>query len=441
VRRREHLGCTEEKDMRSSYMKFRFLLWLLAKKLISAGRKNTAFKKEVSKRDLIFQLKTMDNKHSRYFIVNRGNLVTGTEKPDSKPDFSISFRDPDYGFSVLTSREKNAFVTGVLEENIIIEGDFPLIIWFQNLISLMKSGTAKIPEHIQRIGFVGTGLIGAPMVRSLLRGGFTVMAYDLNPEALKRVVEDGALGCSSLDDLTDVQVIILMVNTMKQVEDVVFNLCEILPEDIKKTIIIMSTVSPDSIVQLREELNKMGRDNIDILDAPVSGAPLNAEAGKLSIMVGGERRIYDSIKPALESMGENIFYTGSLGNGASMKLVNNIIGISGMLNTIEALSLGAQKGLDPDLIARVINAGAAKNFLTEQWVFTKILIKLMLQDTLYNARGALFTTGLKDLETAKKWAEASNIQTPCVRGSIEQIHNMSEEEMVSLLEIILKKES
>lgn len=422
-------------------MKFRFLLWLLAKKLISTGKKNAAFQKELSRRDLIFQLKTMDDRHSRYFIVNGGNLTTGTEKPDSRPDFTISFRDPDYGFSVLTARKKNAFVTGVLEENIIIEGDFPLIIWFQNLISLMKSGTAEIPESMQRIGFVGTGLIGAPMVRSLLRGGFTVMAYDINPEALERVVGDGALGCSSLDDMAEVQVIIVMVNTMKQVEDVVFGLCDILPEDSKKTVIIMSTVSPDAVVHLREDLHKRGRENIDILDAPVSGAPLNAEAGKLSIMVGGEKGVYDGIKPVLESMGEHIFYMGPLGNGASMKLVNNIIGISGMLNTIEAFSLGAQKGLDPDLIARVVNAGAAKNFITEQWVFTKILIKLMLQDTLYNARGALFTTGLKDLETAKEWAEESSIQTPCVQSSIEQIHNMSEEEMVSLLEIILRKES
>lgn len=422
-------------------MKFRFLLWLLAKKLINTGKKNDAFQKELSRKDLIFQLKTMDDRHSRYFIVNGGNLTSGTEKPDSRPDFTISFRDPDYGFSVLTARKKNAFVTGVLEENIIIEGDFPLIIWFQNLISLMKSGTAEIPESMQRIGFVGTGLIGAPMVRSLLRGGFTVMAYDINPEALKRVVGDGALGCSSLDDMTEVQVIIVMVNTMKQVEDVVFGLCDILPEDSKKTVIIMSTVSPDAVVHLREDLHKRGREDIDILDAPVSGAPLNAEAGKLSIMVGGEKDVYDGIKPVLESMGEHIFYMGPLGNGASMKLVNNIIGISGMLNTIEAFSLGAQKGLDPDLIARVVNAGAAKNFITEQWVFTKILIKLMLQDTLYNARGALFTTGLKDLETAKEWAEESSIQTLCVQSSIEQIRNMSEEEMVSLLEIILRKES
>ena len=180
---------------------------------------------------------------------------------------------------------------------------------------------------------------------------------------------------------------------------------------------------------------------MDILDAPVSGAPLNAEAGKLSIMAGGEKGVYDGIKRVLESMGEHIFYMGPLGSGASMKLVNNIIGISGMLNTIEAFALGAQKGLDPDLIARVVNAGAAKNFVTEQWVFTKMLIRLMLQDTLYNARGALFTTGVKDLETAKEWAEKSNIQTPCVQSSIEQIHNMSEEEMVSLLEIILKRES
>ena len=169
-------------------MKFRFLLWLLAKKLISTGRKNAAFQKELSRRDLIFQLKTIDGRHSRYFIVNRGNLSTGTEKPDSRPSFTIIFRDPDYGFSVLTARRKNAFVTGVLEENIIIEGDFTLIIWFQNLISLMKSGTADIPDHMQRIGFVGTGLIGAPMAIDLSKDEkYDVTVADCNDGALNNV--------------------------------------------------------------------------------------------------------------------------------------------------------------------------------------------------------------------------------------------------------------
>jgi 3-hydroxyisobutyrate dehydrogenase-like beta-hydroxyacid dehydrogenase len=419
-------------------MKFGILLWILAKKLIRANRNNASFKKEVSMRDLIFQLKTVDNRIIRNFVVHRGNIKSSS-KAHPKPDFTISFRDPGYGFAVLTSRQKNAFVTGVLEGNITIDGAFPLIIWFQNLIGLMKSGAREIPDHIKRIGFVGTGLIGAPMVRTLLRSGFTVMAYDINPEALQMVVKDGAVGCSSLADLTDVEIVIVMVHTMKQVEDVVFGLCEILPEGIKQTIVIMSTVSPVAIIKLRDDLNRRGRQNIDIVDAPVSGAPLNAEAGKLSIMVGGEKRIYDRIKPVMESMGENIFHMGSLGKGASMKLVNNIIGISGMLNTIEALSLRARKGLDPELMARVINAGAAKNFITEQWVFTKILIKLMLEDTLYNARGALFTTGLKDLETARGWAKESNIPTPCVDDSIKQINSLSEEEMVSLLETILGK--
>ncbi len=421
-------------------MKFQILLWILSKLMIRANKKNNAFRKEASKKNITFQLNTMDHKVVRHFSFKNGNITTNP-LAHPNPDFSINFKDAGYAFSVLLSKNKEAFTNGMACEDIIIEGDFSLLIWFQNLMNLLRNKEIIVPDHLKNVGIIGVGFMGAPMARSLLRGGFSVKVYDKNPEALSKIIADGATECTSLNDMKGVNTIIVMVNNMNQVEEVVLELCQILPENGDIPILIMSTVSPDQIRELRAKLDDMGREKLDILDAPVSGAPLLAEAGKISIMAGGEKKVFNKVKPVFDALGdeEKIFFVGSLGNGAGMKLVNNIVAISVGLNLIEAMNLGQQKGLAPDFIAKIMNASSGKTFITEQWPLSKKMFEMMLNDTTYDAKGALFTTGIKDLETAKKWAETDNIPISCVDNAIDQINNMSEEDVVSQLETFLKK--
>jgi len=225
---------------------------------------------------------------------------------------------------------------------------------------------------------------------------------------------------------------------MDQVEEVVTALTRILPKPSTVPLIMMSTVLPDRVKALRKTLDEMGRTDLEIVEAPVSGAPLLAEAGRLSVMVGGQRDAFAKVKPILSAMGDEkkIFYLGALGNGSAMKLVNNIIGISVGLNVLEALTLGRKKGLDADTMARVINASSGKNFLTEQWPLTRKMFELLLQDTAYDAKSALFTTGIKDLETAKYWGALDNINIPCVENAIDQINNLNEEALVSTIKTV-----
>ena len=413
-------------------MKFRLLLFVLSKILIRASKKNPRFRKLALKNNAVFQLQTKDGKVARHFIVKNGAFFSAGV-PIVDPDFSLNFEDKAYGFSVLTSKDPKAFINGILEEKITVQGDFSLVIWFQNLIGLARSVASPPPPDLTPIGFVGTGMMGAPMIRALLRNGFDVRAHDIDADVLKIVEEDGAVACRFLQDLADVKVLVVMVNNMRQVEEVVLGFCQNLPSDRQTPIVVMSTVSPDDLLALRQKLDQWGKASIPMLDAPVSGAALNAEAGKLSIMAGGDRSLFESIKPIFDAVGSSVSYMGDLGKGSATKLVNNILGLTAGINTIEAMHLAARKGLDPDETIRVINQSTGQNFLTLQWPMTKKLLSMMLSDTTYGAKEALFNTGRKDLETAKKWAETTGITVPCVDNSIDQVSQLTSDELETML--------
>ncbi|MCP4757094.1 MAG: NAD(P)-dependent oxidoreductase [Proteobacteria bacterium] len=416
-------------------MRFRILLFLLAKLMIRADAKNQGFSKLARKKDVIFQLQTADRKCVRHFIIVDGRIATRSTFHE-KPDFTIHFKNAGYGYSVLTSKNKKAFIEGVLNNDIQIDGDISLVIWFQNLIGQMRASKVSIPAHIGTIGFVGAGLIGAPMIRSLLRSGFTVKAHDVSAEALKDVEADGAERCFALEEMVDVQVLIIMVNNMEQVEEVALNFCRSLPEGGRLPVLVMSTVSPDFMVQLRQKLDQAGGKDLELLDAPVSGAPLNAEAGKLSIMVGGDGSAFERLKPIFQALGENIFHVGELGKGSAMKLVNNILGLTNGLNTAEALFLGVQKGLNVDDMIEAINAGSGQNFITVQWPLSKKMFEMIRSGSALGAKQALFSTGMKDLVTTKNWAAMDDLDIPCVNNGIEQIENLTESRFMTILKAI-----
>lgn len=420
-------------------MRFRMVLWLLGRLFKRANVKKEGFRKLAAKKDIVFQLMTKDQSVSRNYEFRKG-VITSRSGIRRDAALSLVFKDAAYAVSVLLSKDKEAFQRGIMAGDIEIEGNMDLLIRFQNLTRLMKGKAFPIPPNLSRIGVVGVGLIGAPMAESLMRCGFTVKAFDASPKALSKTVGKGAVGCSALDDLKDVDAVLVIVSTMAQVEEVVLRLADIIPDPARVPIAIMSTVSPDSIRDLRKKLDDMGKTRLDMVDAPVSGMPLLAKAGKLAIMVGGEKRVFDYLKPVFNAMGEpdKIFHMGELGSGSSMKLVNNIIGFTTAINVIESFHLGWKKGLHPDTMADVVNASSGRNFVTEQWPMTKKMLEMMLADTTYNAKSAMFTTGLKDLETARDWGLTDNIHVPCITNAINQINGMSEEEFLDTVTSLVR---
>jgi 3-hydroxyisobutyrate dehydrogenase-like beta-hydroxyacid dehydrogenase len=246
------------------------------------------------------------------------------------------------------------------------------------------------------IGFIGLGNMGLGMARNLLKGGFPVVAFDMRKEPLQEIQRlGGTIAGSPLEVAQKARVSILVVLNFGQVEDVVFGK-KGMKEGLREgdVIIVCSTIAPSQIKALGRRLEPMG---IQILDAPISGGKEGAEAGTLSIMVGGERKVFESLQGLFQAIGKNIYYLGNLGNGLAMKLVNNLLVAVNNLAVAEAVTLGKQAGLDPKMILEIIPKSAG-----DSWMFRHRAYRMVDRD--FACRGELDIL-VKDLgyvlETAK----------------------------------------
>ena len=294
---------------------------------------------------------------------------------------------------------------------------------------------------MKSIGFIGTGMIGNPMARALLKAGFHLKAHDQNPKALESVLAAGAEPVRGPADLKDAEAVLIMVNTMDQVNTVLLGKEGLVAgwgDGPKPVVVVMSTVSPEGIRELREQLDPEG---IRLLDAPVSGGAVLAEEGKLAIMVGGPKQDFALVRPVFEGLGDKIYHVGPLGAGMAMKLVNNMIAITSMLIVPEAIALGAKYGLAADRMVDIINASSGKTFITEHWKMHKLLLQVILQkDDPFGARQALFTTGRKDLETARDWASSQGFATPVLARVIDGLSAMDADFYAERISAILEQD-
>jgi 3-hydroxyisobutyrate dehydrogenase len=291
---------------------------------------------------------------------------------------------------------------------------------------------------MKTIGFIGTGLIGNPMARRLLKQGFRLKAHDKNPRSLQPVLDAGGEPVKGPADFQDTDAVLIMVNNMDQVNEVLLGEQGLLAawhDGPMPTVIVMSTVSPEDVRGLQRRLTP-GKPRL--LDAPVSGGPIIAEQGKLAVMVGGPKDEFNQARPVFEALGERIYHVGALGAGMAIKLVNNMIGITSFMIVPEALALGVEWGLPVEQMVEIINASSGKTFVTENWPMFSLWLHAALQkDDPFGTREALFTTGRKDLETAKKWALSQGFATPILERVVEGLATMDRQVFLERIREIL----
>ncbi len=215
----------------------------------------------------------------------------------------------------------------------------------------------------QRIGFIGLGLMGKPMTRNLLKAGFAVTIYARHPETVQDLVAQGAaLAVSSRAVGEAADVVITMLPNSPEVEEVVFGAQGVL-EGARQglTIIDMSTIAPDASRSFAARCAERG---VAFLDAPVSGGSVGAEAGTLSIMVGGDQQAFEASRPVLEAMGsrEKIFYVGPSGSGEVVKLANNLLVGAIAAASAEAMVLGVKAGVDVETLAKIIGVSTGASW-------------------------------------------------------------------------------
>lgn len=206
---------------------------------------------------------------------------------------------------------------------------------------------------MKRIGFVGTGTMGAPMVANLLKAGFSVLAYDVRPEALEEARRRGAAAAESAAAAArESDLVVTMVPSSGDVEAAYLGPGGVLEgAPAGRLCVDMSTIDPGTSRRVAERARARG---VRFMDAPVSGAVPRAVEGTLTIMVGGETRDLEEARPALQAMGSTIIHVGPVGSGEVAKLCNNLIAGVATVAVSEAFRLAEGFGVDPRVLTEVI---------------------------------------------------------------------------------------
>jgi 2-hydroxy-3-oxopropionate reductase len=213
------------------------------------------------------------------------------------------------------------------------------------------------------IGFIGLGLMGAPMAGHLLAAGHTLFV-NTRSSVPKAISEAGATACSTGADVArNSEVIVVMVPDTPDVEKVLFGkggVAEGLSKG--KTVVDMSSISPIATKDFAARVNALGA---DYLDAPVSGGEVGAKAASLTIMVGGPDAAFERVKPLFEKMGKNITLVGGNGDGQTTKVANQIIVALTIEAVGEALLFASKAGADPGKVRQALMGGFAASRILE----------------------------------------------------------------------------
>jgi 3-hydroxyisobutyrate dehydrogenase len=210
------------------------------------------------------------------------------------------------------------------------------------------------------IGFVGMGVMGSGMAANLLKAGFPLVGYDIDPKRNTEMAGKGAVIADGPAAVARAAAkVVCMVETTAQAEAVIVGKGGIIDGAEKGDIVLcMSTIDPLAAKRMHGVLAGRG---IAMIDAPVSGGVPRAHSGELSAIVGGDKETVEACRPALAAMAANIFHMGGIGQGLAMKLVNNMLGHITTIAAAEAMVLGAKAGLDPKQMFEVVSASTGNS--------------------------------------------------------------------------------
>ena len=244
-----------------------------------------------------------------------------------------------------------------------------------------------------QIGFIGLGIMGKPMALNLMKAGFSLVVYNRTASKCAPLAEAGASVARSPQEVAaSSDVIVTVVSDTPDVESVLFGKQGVRHGLKRGQIVIdMSTISPAATVEFARRLAEKG---CHMLDAPVSGGEKGAIEGTLTIMVGGDRDLFDRCLPIFQAMGKNVVYVGENGNGQKTKLVNQVICACNILSMEEGLRFAGLNGLNLETTLTVVSSGAAGS-----WMLSNLAPRILQNDF---APGFLIRLQQKDLRLVRE---------------------------------------
>lgn len=250
------------------------------------------------------------------------------------------------------------------------------------------------------IGWIGTGIMGAPMARRLIGGGHRVRVFNRSPEKARALAADGAIvAADAAACVAGAEVVFIMVPDTPDVEATVAKIEPALKAE--QLVIDMSTISPAAERAIAARLKPRG---VDYLDAPVSGGDVGARDGTLAIMVGGDAAAFTRARPLFELMGKRITHMGAAGAGQMTKLANQIAVALALESAAEAIKFARAGGLDAARVVEAIGAGAAGS-----WQLSNLGPKIVAGD--YRP-GFFIKLIRKDLRLVVEAARESQVALP-----------------------------
>jgi 4-hydroxybutyrate dehydrogenase / sulfolactaldehyde 3-reductase len=268
----------------------------------------------------------------------------------------------------------------------------------------------------RRIGYIGLGLMGGGMATHLVKNGYPVTVFDLRPEAIEAVMEFGADRAANPGEVARASnVVITSLPNPGTVEAAALG-----PEGIVEGLrpgmvyIDMSTIEPTTTRKVAAEVEKHGA---HMLDVPVGKGPAAAASGDLTLMVGGDPAVVESVADVLDTLGSQRFYCGPVGMGITTKLVNNLVSCGMNALVAEAMAIGAKAGLDPEVMLAVMSNTAADNWHLRQSFPRRVFA---------GDFAANFKLGLahKDLRLATELAAALGVPSLVGSGAF-QLHTLA----------------
>jgi len=219
----------------------------------------------------------------------------------------------------------------------------------------------------RKIGFIGLGAMGRHMAKNLIKAGYPLTVYDLNPQPVEELVSLGAKkGKSPAETAREAEVVITMLPADDEVRTVALGADGILEGARKGTVFIdMTSLAPHTSKYVASEAQKKG---VKFLDAPVSGGTTGAEKGTLTIMVGGDKALLDEHMEILKTMGKTIYHVGDVGMGETVKMVNQMLVGINLAGIVEALVLGTKLGVKPEVLYKIIRASSGNSFMLDSRV-------------------------------------------------------------------------
>jgi len=273
---------------------------------------------------------------------------------------------------------------------------------------------------MKKIGFIGTGIMGASMAGHLIDAGYTVSVYNRTKSKADGLVKKGARWCNTPGECAAGQdVIITIVGYPKDVEEVYLGADGIVAKAPKGAYIIdMTTSSPVLAEKIAGEAAKKG---LHAVDAPVTGGDTGARNATLTILVGGEKEAFDALQPIFKAMGKTIVYMGTAGAGQKTKMCNQIAIAGALSGACEAFAYAKASGLDVDKVFGAISTGMAGSIQ-----MTNVAAKALKDDY---APGFMLKHFIKDMGISSATSKDYHVELPILELVLKEAKTLEDRGM------------